>query len=574
MPLSSVINKLFLKGSGPAASAQVQATANSIGAVSVGPGFVSGIFKVTSLTPLNTTFMTVNGEPTYQQLALQLNVSGQNSGGTFIVECTNDPGSAQWDMAQYIYKLADAGSGVNGFLPVTTPGFSPGSFRCSAYLIGIAGFAYVRVRYLIATAAGTLILCNWTAITTAAVPPVINPSISNGAVSADGSGSPVGVFDQSVGNSILGVGSYLSQGASNTWVWQRTPTTFRGSQFNGTGANVIWQPPSTKKVRLMRYQIEVGEDATIVGGPLPINLAFSQQLGTVTAAKLSYPGFGYTHRLVIPAAVLSSSFDGYISDWIDFGNGIITDTAGRALIMGIQIPQTTGAITSPAWTIASNQWEAATVGFKTNGNLGNFKLVQQNNGVAASSAIILSAVQSVTGNSYFVFFRTTNPVGGAPTVTVTDTALNTYTTGTLVTNATDSANGSSLGVAYCINATGTAANVVTVTTATNLSTQIEAIYIEYAGMGSGGIDAAQVGTTGNSTAPASGNYTPSTAGDLVFTFMATAASLASQPTVPTAFVLRGALFNATQGALAVADNFGNGTFTTGQVNLICCGTEE
>jgi len=578
MPLSSVINKLFLKGSGPAAPAQVQATANSIGAVSVGPGFKSGSFSVTSLTPLQTTFMLVNGEPSYQQLMLQLNVTAISGGGGWQVEGTNDPGSVQWDMLQYIYRMGDSGSGANSFLLPSVSGggnFAPGSFRCSSYLVGIAGFSYVRIRYTTATTAGTISVNNWTALTSGIAPPVVNPTITNTVTSSDGASQPVGPLDLGVGNPILAVGSYLSQGAAATWVWQRTPTTFRGAQFNGTGANVIWMPPTTKKVRLMRYQIEVGEDATITSGPLPINLAFAQQLGTTTGTKLSYPGFGYTHRLVIPAAVLSSSFDGYISDWIDFGNGIITDTAGRSLTMGIQIPQTTGAITSPAWTIASNQWEAATVGFKTNGNLGNFKLVQQNNGVAASFVIILSAVQSVTGNSYFVFFRTTNPVGGAPTVTVTDTAGNTYTTGTLVTNATDSANGSSLGVAYVINAIGNAANTVTLTTTTNLSTQIEAIYMEYAGVNSGGgIDAAQVGTTGNSTTPASGNYTPSTAGDLVFTFMATAASLASQPTVPTAFVLRGSVFDVSHGALAVADNFGNGALLTGQINLICCGTEE
>jgi hypothetical protein len=360
----------------------------------------------------------------------------------------------------------------------------------------------------------------------------------------------------------------------NSTVMQRTPAVFRGSQFSAAGANTIWQPPSTKKSRLMKYKVEVSADATIAGGAAPINLQFNQQLGTAVASLLPYTStIPYTHRLVVPGSS-ASSFLGYDSGWIDLGNGVLGPTAGRALQMGIQVPQSTAAISSPTWTITSNQWESATVGFKTGGNAGAFKLVQTTSNAAAASSVALPALQMVTGNSYFVFFRTTNPAGGAPTVVVTDTALNSYTTGTLVTNASDGANGSSLGVAYVINATGVAANFITLTTSVNLSTVVSAIVIEYAGLGSGGIDAAQVGATGNSTSPASGAYTPATAGDVVFSFMATAATLAAVPTAPAAFVLRGVPFTFATGGLAVADNFGNGALATGQINVVAIGTEE
>lgn len=574
MPFLNVIKGLFLKGSGPNAPSSVAATANSIGAVSTAPGFLSGNYILFSGSGL-ARIPIISGDPTFQQLTLTINASAAAAGGaSFFVEVTNDP-SSQWNYPAYIYRQGEGGgSTLNGYL-VPTSAIAYATARAVTYIIGIAGFSYVRVRLTANTLTGT-VLNNWVVTTTAAITPA---ATTNGIVSVDAN-TAVGIIDPVSSPAILGVGSFVVSATPTTSAWNavRTPNVFRGAQFDGTGANVIWTPALTKKVRLMRYFIEVGEDATITSGPLPINLAFSQQLGTATGAKLTFNNaFGYTHRMVLPAAVLATSFDGYVSGWIDLGNGVLLDTAGRALTMGIQVPQGTGAITSPAWAISSNQWESATVGFKTNGTYGNARLIQQNNGVASSSSVALSAVQSITGNSIFVFFRTTNPAGGAPTVTVTDTAGNTYTTGTLVTNASDGANGSSLGMAYAVNATGNAANVVTVTTTVNLSTQIEAIYIEYAGVNSGGgIDAAQVGATGNSTAPASGNYTPATAGDLVFTFMATAASLASQPTKPTAFELRGSLFNATQGALAVADNFGNGTLITakGQINVLCCGTEE
>lgn len=349
--------------------------------------------------------------------------------------------------------------------------------------------------------------------------------------------------------------------------WQRTPNIWRGSQFNVAGQNIIWTPPSTKKVRLMRYKIEIGEDATITSGPLPINLAFCEQLGTATGATLAYPGFGFTHRDVIPATVLSTGANISDSDWIDLGNGQVLTTAGRALQMGIMVPQTTGAV-NPTWTTSSVTWEAATIGFKTNGSLGNFKLVQQTNAVASAASVAQAAIQVASGNAVFVFWRAT-VAGGAPTVTVTDTAGNTYTNAAQVTTGNDY-----IGVAYSINVVGNAANIITVTTTTHTSSQIEAIAIEYAGLGSGGVDAAQVGTTGTSTSPASGNYTPGTAGDLIFSFFGTSASIASQPTIGSNFRIVGSLFNGTQGSINVADNFGNGVLATGIVNVICTGTEE
>lgn len=406
-----------------------------------------------------------------------------------------------------------------------------------------------------------------------------NLAIQASAGNTNGDGLAAGAWAQSSAftQSMCMQLTYLTSGAtSGNTVGARTPQVYRGVQLS-TGNTPLWTPPSTKKVRLMKYMIEVAEDATITSGPLPINIAFTQRLGTATTLKLSYPGYAFTHRLVLPATVIATSFDGYLSGLVDLGNGVLTDNAGAALLVGIQIPQSTGAITSPSWTLPTTaQWEAATVGYKSDGARGNFKLIQQNSIANTTATLVFTAVQSIAGSTAYVFFRTTNAAGGAPTIAVTDTAGNTYTTGTLITNASDpGGGGSSIGVAVCTNMLGNAANVVTITGTTNVPTQMCGVYLEYAGMGAGGgIDAAQVGTTGSSTTPASGAYTPATAGDLVFTFCGTSTSEASQPTAPTNFLLRGSIFLPTQGCLQVADNFGNGTLAAGVVNVIAMGTEE
>ena len=408
-------------------------------------------------------------------------------------------------------------------------------------------------------------------------------SISNfGSIAADGQSSAM-LPANGGGNNALAVGIGYINGPSGTGTFAgvRTPAVFRGSQFNSAGQNIIWSPQTAKKFRLMKYKIEVGEDATIASGPLPVNLAFTQVLPSNVATGATIAGFNlpqFTHRFVAPNAVLATSGNLYDSGLVNLGNGAVGTAASYPLAMGIMVPQTTGAV-NPSWTIASNQWEAATVGFKTNGNLGNFKLVQSATvvGVASVASIALPATAFTQGNSIFVFIRYSKVVGGAATITVTDTAGNTYTVSAQTANATDGANGSAIAVAYCINVPASAslsANTITVNYGTNNAAASSVLMLEYAGLGSGGIDAALVGTSGNSTTPASGNYTPATAGDLLFSFFGTSATLASLPTVGSNFRLINGTFAATSGALGVADNFGNGALALGQVNVIAMGTEE
>ncbi len=396
---------------------------------------------------------------------------------------------------------------------------------------------------------------------------VVSAAVQNGL--GDGQTAQVSLF------SPIQNENFLWNGAS--YDRQRTPNIFRGSQFSASGSNVVWQPTTGKKFRLMKYKIEVAADATVAGGATPVNLAFSctEAANGAIGGIGTTPLFNFNHRMVVPGSS-ASSFAGYDTGWIDLGNGILSLAANQKLTMGIQAPQSVSAV-SPAWTITSNQWEAVTVGFKTQSNAGLFRLMDSTANDSVTGTVAGStSLNSVAGDTIVVVIRTTNAAGGAPTVVVTDTYLNTYTTTALTTNASDGAHGSSLCIAYCTNIASAAvgagaANVITVTTSVNVATAMGMIALEYSNMGSGGIDAALVGTTGNSTTAASGSYTPATTGDLIITAFATAGAIAPISTVNSNFR---SLAQRTNQPLSVADNFGNGSLATGQINVIACGTEE
>src|SRR5262249_45316722 len=120
------------------------------------------------------------------------------------------------------------------------------------------------------------------------------------------------------------------------------------------------------------------------------------------------------------------------------------------------------------------------------------------------------------------------------------------------------------------SATGNAANTIAVA-ATNSPTSIQANMLEYQ-QASGGIDASLVGTTGNSASPASGNYTPATAGDLIITAFARSANVS--PTALGSNFLPRICQNSASGTLAVGDNWGANSIAAGMVNFAVVGTEE
>ena len=373
----------------------------------------------------------------------------------------------------------------------------------------------------------------------------------------------------------LQVAPTLQGGGNNAGLGQnqRTPVIYRGGQISAAGQTILWAPQNGKKVRLMKYKLEVAEDATITSGPLPVGVALGFAAAASGGASAITSAFGpnYVHRFVAPSAVLATSGSLYDSGWIDLGNGLLPNSANTALVGALMVPQSTSAI-NPTWTIATNQWEAATIGFKTLSNNGFYQHIQAvgNSGTAAAVAATLGA--TTTGSTIIVAFRTTNAAGGTPTVAVTDTAGNSYTTTALTTNASDGTHGSSIGFAYATNTTSNASNNVTLTTSVNVATNVAFMAFEYRNLN--GLDAALVGATGSSTSPASGNYTPATAGDLLLTIFATNTNLGNGTfTVANNFRLMASQSSA-NGTIGIADNFGNGALAAGTVNFIGIGTEE
>jgi hypothetical protein len=362
----------------------------------------------------------------------------------------------------------------------------------------------------------------------------------------------------------------------------RTPAIFTGGQGAGGSAFLVWNPATTKKPRAMRYAIDIAEDATITSGPLPINIGFRFGLPNSLAAAFSGPRtamFDYSHRVVLPAAVLATGFDGYVSPWVDLGNGVIAPVSGQPLYCGVQAVQPTSGVT-PTWTLATTgQWEAGCAAFTTTGGRGAFKLRQYLTAAGVASAIT-TAQTFGRGSAVFVLVRTTNIAGGVPTVTVSDTATNTWTKLTAINNASDTGptNGSSLQLIYCLNMAGTDANlgadIITAQTSVNNATITQIIVAEYSSIVAADATAQTTGT-GNSTAPAAAAYSPTSTGTLVLTYAATGTNQATCPTLGTAgFFALAELGLSNAACLLLGDNWGNGTLAAGLVNVAVVGTEE
>lgn len=111
---------------------------------------------------------------------------------------------------------------------------------------------------------------------------------------------------------------------SSGWDRPRTPITFKTATATASGNTAVWTPTSGKKFRLMRYQIELSENATLAVAAL-ITVKFQD----------STTDFGYQHDLYIPAAALTNTGNAYRSGWIDMGNGYLSTTANNVLNFNI-----------------------------------------------------------------------------------------------------------------------------------------------------------------------------------------------------------------------------------------------
>lgn len=114
----------------------------------------------------------------------------------------------------------------------------------------------------------------------------------------------------------------------------RTPNTFKTVTATATGDTAVWTPTSGKKVRLMRYQIQIsGNAAQAVAGDFDIVLR-----DATTAI-----GVGLT--VYVPGAGAGAKpSDGLASGWVDLGNGFLSAAANNVLNVNLSAALTAGKV--------------------------------------------------------------------------------------------------------------------------------------------------------------------------------------------------------------------------------------
>lgn len=129
------------------------------------------------------------------------------------------------------------------------------------------------------------------------------------------------------GGSLGGVSLFAATGPASTAannVSVRTPNFFKTSTATNFGNTAVWTPTSGKKFRLMRYQIELTENATLAVAAL---LTVKFQDATTD--------FGFQHDEFVPAAAGAVAGEAWRSGWIDLDNGYLSAAANNVLNFNI-----------------------------------------------------------------------------------------------------------------------------------------------------------------------------------------------------------------------------------------------
>ena len=152
---------------------------------------------------------------------------------------------------------------------------------------------------------------------------------------SDGQTSPPQAVVYSSGSSF---GNLFS--SSLGWVFNgasfdklRTPNTFKSVTATASGNTAVWTPTTGKKFRLMRYKIEISQDAVAAAGA---NLDVTLQDATTD--------IGVGHTCFIPALAATTLGGGYSSGWIDLGNGKISAAANNVLNINLSFALTGGKV--------------------------------------------------------------------------------------------------------------------------------------------------------------------------------------------------------------------------------------
>lgn len=153
----------------------------------------------------------------------------------------------------------------------------------------------------------------------------------------DSPGSGIGQVVTTGGQVVIGgSASYVATGPPQTaanLVVLRTPNIFKTVAATAAGNTALWTPTTGKKFRLMRFMIQLTEDAKqAVAG----NITVTFQDNTT--------GINFAVDVWVPASSGSNVGDAYHTDWIDFGNGILSAAANNVLNVNLSAALTAGNV--------------------------------------------------------------------------------------------------------------------------------------------------------------------------------------------------------------------------------------
>lgn len=146
----------------------------------------------------------------------------------------------------------------------------------------------------------------------------------------------VGVVTSSDGmanQNIQPIAAYNAFYNGSTWTRQRIATILKSNVANAAGDTAVWTPASGKRVRLIRYQIEIPNSATMAtAGELTVKI---RDASTEISRQ---------HTIYIPSTP-GSTLGAWRSGWIRCGNGYLSSTANNVLNVNLSSALTSGKIT-------------------------------------------------------------------------------------------------------------------------------------------------------------------------------------------------------------------------------------
>ncbi len=143
--------------------------------------------------------------------------------------------------------------------------------------------------------------------------------------------SPKGVGDANAGAGFGAVAPYIFNGA--LWDRLRTPNTVKTAILTAAGDTAVWTPAASKKFRVMRYFIQVTQNAAAAApGMLEILL---RDATTPT-------GVGFS--VFIPGAAGTTLGSEVSTPWVDLGNGIPSAAANNVLNGNLSFALTAGEV--------------------------------------------------------------------------------------------------------------------------------------------------------------------------------------------------------------------------------------